>query len=203
MVERPLQLRWEITDDTLATVAADRNLAKLPIQVRDLIVDKLRANSSAAYETEKAVKTVVQDVLVSVMGNKPTELVNAVTANLAVRDPDAPVITDRKGKRKPDPTLRNYENLPLPTKRVTFAPDPKARLRTVEYQSAINSYLRTEVHPYVPDAWHDPTKTKIGYEIPLTRHFYAYTPPRSLHEIDAEIKTLETEIQALLSEVVE
>ncbi len=59
------------------------------------------------------------------------------------------------------------------------------------------------MHPYVPDAWHDPTKTKIGYEIPLTRHFYTYTPPRPLHQIDVEIKKLEQEIQALLAEVTE
>ena len=36
-VERPLQLRWEITDDTLTAVAADKKLAKLPVQVRDLL----------------------------------------------------------------------------------------------------------------------------------------------------------------------
>ncbi len=54
------------------------------------------------------------------------------------------------------------------------------------------------MHPYVPDAWIDHTKTKIGYEIPLTCHFYVYTPPRLLEEIDAEIKQLEAEIQELL-----
>ncbi len=47
------------------------------------------------------------------------------------------------------------------------------------------------------------TKTKIGYEIPLTRHFYKYVPPRPLAEIDAEIKQLEDEIQELLREVTE
>ena len=52
--------------------------------------------------------------------------------------------------------------------------------------------------PYVPDAWVDHTKTKIGYEIPLTRHFYRYVPPRPLAEIDAEIRQLEDEIQELL-----
>ena len=200
-VERPLQLRWEITDDTLTAVAADKKLAKLPVQVRDLLVDKLRANNGADYHTEKAVKAVVLDALVSAMGTKPTALVNAVTADLAVRDPAAAVITDRNGNPRPDPTLRDYENVSLPIKRVTFEPDTAARLDTLEYESAISDYVRTEVHPYLPDAWHDSKKTKIGYEIPLTRHFYTYTPPRPLQEIDAEIKSLEVEIHALFTEV--
>ena len=56
---------------------------------------------------------------------------------------------------------------------------------------------------YVPDAWADHDKSRVGYEIPLTRHFYRYTPPRPLAEIDAEIKALEAEIQRLLAEVTE
>ena len=63
--------------------------------------------------------------------------------------------------------------------------------------------MEKEVLPYVPDAWVDYDKTKIGYEIPLTRHFYVYQPPRPLEEIDAEIKALEREIQDLLAEVTE
>ena len=79
---------------------------------------------------------------------------------------------------------------------VAYEPDPTARLETIEYRTAVGDYLETEVHPYVPDAWHDPDKTKIGYEIPLTRHFYTYTPPRLPgKEIDAEIKALEAEIR--------
>ena len=58
--------------------------------------------------------------------------------------------------------------------------------------------MAAEVLPYVPDAWVDHTKAKIGYEIPLTRQFYRYVPPRPLTEIDAEIKALEDEIQRLL-----
>jgi type I restriction enzyme M protein len=86
---------------------------------------------------------------------------------------------------------------------VTFKADVAPRLRTIEYRSAIDDYMTAEVHPYVPDAWVDHEKTKVGYEIPLTRHFYKYVPPRPLEEIDAEIKQLETEIQALLREVTE
>ena len=201
-VERPLQLRWEITDDTVGAVAADKKVAKLPPLMHELLVDKLRADLGATFRTEKTVKAFVREALVSVIGEKPTPLVNAVANALAVRDPDAPVITAR-GKPKPDPTLRDSENMPLPPKRVTHETDTSRRLDTIEYQTAIDDYLEEEVHPYVPDAWHDPKKTKIGYEIPLTRHFYNYTPPRPLHQIDNEIKTLETEIQALLVEVTE
>jgi len=53
----------------------------------------------------------------------------------------------------------------------------------------------------VSNAWVDHGKTKIGYEIPVTRHFYRYLPPRPLEQIDAEIRALEEEIQALLREV--
>ena len=200
-VERPLRLRWEITDDTLTAVAADKKIAKLPALSQDLVVEKLRADQGATYHTEKTAKAVVRDVLVAVIGEKPAPLVNAVTSALAVRDPGAPVVTDSKGRPKPDPTLRDYENVPLPTKRVDHETDITRRLDTVEYRTAIDDYLEAEVHPYVPDAWHDPKKTKIGYEVPLTRHFYTYTPPRPLEDIDTEIASLEAEIQTLLAEV--
>jgi len=63
--------------------------------------------------------------------------------------------------------------------------------------------MKAEVLPYVPDAWINHESTKLGYEIPLTRYFYNYVPPRPLAEIDAEIKQLEAEIQKLLREVAE
>jgi type I restriction enzyme M protein len=122
---------------------------------------------------------------------------------LAVPDPDAEPVTDTKGNALPDPDLRDNENVPLPAVPVTYEADPVARLQTVEYRTAIDDYLAAEVHPYVPDAWVDHTKTKFGYEVPLTRHFYTYVPPRPLDEIDAEIKQLEAEIQDLLREVTE
>lgn len=59
----------------------------------------------------------------------------------------------------------------------------------------------TGVLPHVPDAWIDEEKTKIGYEIPLNRHFYQYEPPRPLEVISADIKNLEADILKLLKEV--
>ena len=63
------------------------------------------------------------------------------------------------------------------------------------------AYFTREVLPHVQDAWIDQGKTKIGYEIPFTRHFYVYKPPRPLAEIDSELRDLEFQIQALLGEV--
>ena len=201
-VERPLRLRWEVTDDTLAAVESDKKLAKLDHHQREALLNEVRTRHGEVYPTETAAKQAAQDALLTATADRPAALVKAVTEALAIRDPDAPVITDRSGTPKPDPDLRDHENVPLPPMAVPFEPDPTARLDTIEYRSAVDDYLETEVHPYVPDAWPDPTKTKIGYEIPLTRHFYTYTPPRSLQEIDTEIKTLEAEIQDLLAEVV-
>jgi len=65
----------------------------------------------------------------------------------------------------------------------------------------IREYFEREVLPHVPDAWIDDTKTKIGYEIPFTRHFYRYVVPRSLDEIDTDLNKLIAEITMLLAEV--
>jgi len=137
------------------------------------------------------------------LGRVPKGIEKHLWSALAVPDPDAPVVTDRQGNPEPDPDLRDNENVPLPAVPVTWAADPTERLETAEYRSAVEDYTAAEVLPYVPDAWVDHTKTRIGYEIPLTRHFYMYVPPRPLAEIDAEIKSLEAEIQELLREVTE
>jgi len=110
---------------------------------------------------------------------------------------------DSKGRNKPDPSLRDNENVPLSDGKDSYEPDPTERMATPEYRNAIAAYMEAEVLPFVPDAWVDHSKTKIGYEIPLTRHFYRYEAPRPLEQIDAEIKALEAEIHKLLAEVTE
>jgi type I restriction enzyme M protein len=57
------------------------------------------------------------------------------------------------------------------------------------------------VKPHVADAWIDESKTKVGYEVPFTRHFYKYMPPRPLEEIKAKIKAIEKDILRQLAEV--
>lgn len=65
----------------------------------------------------------------------------------------------------------------------------------------IEEYFEREVLPHVPDAWIDQDKTKTGYEIPFTRHFYRYVPPRPLEEIQKDLRQLVREIQDMLKEV--
>ena len=78
---------------------------------------------------------------------------------------------------EPDPELRDTEDVPL--------------------KEDVAAYFEREVKPYVTEAWIDGSKTKIGYEIPFTRQFYEYVPPRPLEMIDAEIGVLESEIAEL------
>ena len=155
-LERPLRLRWEITDDTLAVVAAHKAVTRLAYGKREALVDALRSRTVSEYASEKLARAAVQKVLVSANGDKPAALVKALIECLAVRDSEAPIVTDRAGSPKPDPNLRDHENVPLPQVRVAFEPDPTARLETIEYSTAVDDYLTAEVHPYVPDAWPEP-----------------------------------------------
>ena len=155
-----------------------------------------------AYPDGDDLRSEVKELMVSA-GVKGKPLETAIVNAFAIRDPDADVVEDKKGKPEPDSDLRDNENVPLPDGTLRFEPDPTERLATPKFTKTVESYVEAEVHPYVADAWVDHGKTKIGYEIPLTRHFYVYTPPRPLEEIDAEIRQLETEIQALLAEVTE
>ena len=65
----------------------------------------------------------------------------------------------------------------------------------------VKDYMAREVLPHVPEAWVDGSKTKVGYEINFNRHFYTYTPPRPLEEIEADLRAIEAEIAELLAEV--
>ena len=71
------------------------------------------------------------------------------------------------------------------------------------YEGGIEGYFKAEVLPHAPDAWIDEKKTKVGYEIPFTRHFYKYVPPRPLAEIDADLEAQVAKILILLKEVEE
>ena len=202
-VERPLRLSWVVTEDTLAIFDADPKLARhLSHDQVVALHGELAGWAGETFSDKKLAAKRIRDSLLRLgIISKPVEA--ALLEVLAVRDPEAAPVTDAKGNIEPDSDLRDYENVPLPPTPVAFEADPTARLASIEYRTTVDDYLNAEILPYVPDAWIDHTKTKIGYEIPLTRHFYKYVPPRPLTEIDAEIKQLESEIQSLINEVTE
>ncbi len=198
-VERPLRLRWEITDETIAVALAAKPIQKLPADTQTAVRELLEDERGAGFATQRElVETFKGAVGVLELGASSQK---ALWSALAIRDEEAPIITDRKGNPEPDSELRDNENVPLPPLPVEFIEDPTERFATLEYRTVVDDNMRDEVLPYVSDAWVDHDKTKIGYEIPLTRHFYRYVPSRPLEAIDGEIKELEDEIQQLLATV--
>jgi type I restriction enzyme M protein len=180
-VERPLKLRFEITEDTLAVLENAKALASW--DGRDAMVAALRDLVGSAWWTKPEASGALRAAAVAAGAYLPgtTAQLKGFWAAVSVSDPDGELQKARDGNPMPDPDLRDYENIPL--------------------DEDIDAYFAREVTPHVPDAWIDYDKTKVGYEIPFTRHFYVYTPPRPLAEIDAELRDLETQIQKLLGEV--
>ncbi len=189
-VERPLRLRYA-GRGARERLEASRAFAKLGEEQREGLLGVV--GMLAELSTTDRGKALTAVTAGNGKLSKPEQ--KALLEALAVRDPEAPTLDE------PDPELRDQENVPLPPEPATFEPDSVARLAGDPYRRAVEEYMQAEVLPLVPDAWVDHVKTKIGYEIPLTRHFYKYVPPRPLEEIDAEIRALEEEIQELLGEV--
>ena len=105
---------------------------------------------------------------------------NKIVVERPQRDEAGSVILKR-GKPVPDTSLRDTENVPL--------------------VQDIDAYFAREVLPYAPDAWIDHSKTKVGYEIPMTRYFYEYQAPEAVEDIVARITALEQDISAGLAEL--
>ncbi|MCX4771646.1 class I SAM-dependent DNA methyltransferase [Streptomyces sp. NBC_01285] len=181
-VERPLKLRFGVTEETLTALAEAKPVARL--ERSEEFVAAVRTSLGSSWKTKSEAFISLKDAVVAAGLTWPsgTPFAKAVRETISVRDPEGEV-QKLKGAPEPDTDQRDYENVPL--------------------GEDVEAYLKREVLPHVPDAWIDHTKTKIGYEIPFTRHFYVYKPPRPLAEIDAELKSLEAEIQALLGEVTE
>ena len=105
---------------------------------------------------------------------------NKIVVERPQRD-EAGNILLKRGKPVPDTSLRDTENVPL--------------------VQDIDAYFAREVLPYAPDAWIDHSKTKVGYEIPMTRYFYEYQAPEAVEDIVARITALEQDISAELAEL--
>jgi type I restriction enzyme M protein len=179
-VERPLRVRYEITEQTVAAIAEMKPVVSLG-ERGGVLLDALGGLVGERYPTLGALESALAPVWVKV-GKVGAPVRKAVISAGMVRDPDADPVSTKKGY-EPDPELRDTENIPL--------------------DEDVEAFIEREVLPFAPDAWVDHSKTKVGHEIPFTRHFYRYVPPRPLAEIDADIKASQQRILNLLSEVTE
>jgi type I restriction enzyme M protein len=225
-VERPLRMKFEATPERIARLDEQSAFANLAVSKK-----RKDAKAAAAEEAEgRALQAKIRKLLTE-LGPKGRymdrdrfeidldnaaeraglkllgPLKKAIFAALGERDPQAVICTDSKGRPEPDSELRDTENIPLPSGTalplpMAFGPDMPNDDLAAAMRGAIDAYIAAEVLPHVPDAWVDYGKTKIGYEIPINRHFHVYKPPRPLAEIEAEIAALEGEIAGLLKGLV-
>jgi type I restriction enzyme M protein len=203
-VERPLRLNFQATPERIARLDEEsvfRNLAtsnkknakvraqeidagtKRQNEIRSLLRALGESSRGTLYKDRESFAAALREADHGQGVRLGAGELKAVMNALGERDETAEICRDRYAKPEPDPELRDTENVPL--------------------KESIDAYFQREVLPHVPDAWIDHDKTKVGYEIPLNRHFYRYEPPRPLEEIEADIKTLENEIVMLLKEATE
>ncbi|WP_428419545.1 type I restriction-modification system subunit M [Methylibium sp.] len=187
-VLRPLRLVVKISAEGIEALRTTNAFAKLSKDEQAGWVDQLREyqGQTHPYAWFAALPALARKAGLPKVG-KP--LAAAIEAAFGVRDPVGPEILDDDGNRVPDKELEEFEIVPL--------------------HQSIADYMETEVLPHVPDAWldenfkddRDGLVGKVGYEISFNRYFYKYVPPRDLNEIDEELKSVESEIAALLNEV--
>ena len=201
-VERPLRLNFAATPQRIARLEDEKafqNLAKSKKRagqahdaevaaglerqdaIRKLLQALREATDGAVFDGRESFSSALTDAAKECGMKLVAAERKVVQAALAEHDPEAEICCDRRGNPEPDSDLRDTENMPL--------------------RDDVDEYMAREVLPHVPDAWVDHNKTKVGYEIPLNRHFYVYEPPRPLEVIEADIRSLEGEIVGLLSEI--
>ncbi len=225
-VERPLRMNFEASPERIARLDDQSAFANLATSKKRKDKDEVEREIEEGRKLQDAIRAAL-----ATLGGKgryrdravfeadltkaakhaglklPAPVKKTIFAALGERDPEAAICRDAKGQPEPDSELRDTENIPLPSGTMLplpmdFGPDkPNDRL-IAAFRGEIEAYIAREVLPHVPDAWVDYDKTKVGYEIPINRHFYVYKPPRPLDQIKTDITTLEGEIAGLLKGLV-
>jgi type I restriction enzyme M protein len=207
-IERPLRLNFQASPERierLREITTFQNLAKSKNKNKKQAAAEEAAgreqheailaalgemDAATLYKDRDAFLTDMEAVFDGAGVKLTAPIRKAILSALSERDETAEICRGADGNPESDPELRDTENVPL--------------------KESIYEYFEREVKPHVPDAWIDENKRdekdgeigRVGYEIPLTRHFYQYTPPRPLEEIESEIADLEKDIVRMLREVV-
>jgi type I restriction enzyme M protein len=201
-VERPLRLNFQASPERIARLEAESAFIRLATspkknetarlgeieagrrrqeEIRKLLAQFAQSHGATLFKDRTAFLTALRDVDRATGVRLSAPELKVVLAALGERDETAEICRDRDGNPEPDAELRDTESVPL--------------------KESITEYFEREVLPHVSDAWIDESKTKVGYEMPLNRHFYRYEPPRPLEVIEADIKALEDDIKRMLGEV--
>jgi type I restriction enzyme M protein len=195
VVERPLQLNYQVIDERLENLYSIKDFVKLAESKKHNPEEKLEEEEAGKKQQEEIIESLksigaalfknwddfeekIKHVLKQF--NLSSNFIKNIILSLSEHDDTADYVTDNKGKKKPDSNLRDAEKIPL--------------------NQDIKEYFEKEVKPYNSDAWMDRSKDKIGYEINFTKYFYEYIPPRPLEEIEKDIKKVTAEIQELIKE---
>ncbi len=195
-IERPLQLSLTVTDDAISSFTQHKLVAgqppkKIPAfspEYTDEIVGVLRQLRGKKYMSCRSFLGAVDKAMKK--NRLDTRTAKLLYEVFGTHDDDAEAVTDSKGHLEPDSNLRDTENVPL--------------------GESIQEYFGREVSPYMSGAWINTKVTdhkdgglgKVGYEIPFTRYFYEYKPPRDIDEIRADIEATEKELVRLFKELV-
>ncbi len=179
-VERPLRLRYDLTQEQRKALRLDAAALKLKDDRGDQLAAALDALAKQAPWSDDA--KFFAALTKALTWKIPAGLVKTIRATLGVRDENAAIVKD-DGQPVPDSELRDFENVPL--------------------KEDIDAYFAREVLPHVSDAWMDRSKDKVGYEISFTKYFYEYTPLRSTADIAAELLKLDEETENLLRGLLE
>ncbi len=188
VVERPLRLNFQVSPERIERLKEEKVFTKLKSKEQEAILAALKAFPDTKLFTDrkeflKVFNAHMKDLKLGASPKKT--ILNA----LSERDENAEICRDSNGDPEPDSELRDQENVPFGVK--------------------VEDYFKSEVLPYVPDAWinegvrdhKDNQVGKIGYEIPFTRYFYTYEAPRSLEKIEKDIEGVENELLTLLKQL--
>lgn len=225
-VERPLRLNFQASKERLAKLWSQTAFVNLAKSKKRKDTQKIQLEIEVGQSSQQQIITALHTLDSTKLYKSRIEFVKdldkalkqaglklkapvkkAILSALGETDPEAEICRDSKGNPEADSNLRDTEIVPLPENINLPLPlkyDGETGLKELIdlVEDHCLAYLEAEVLPHVPDAWIDFGKTKVGYEIPLNRHFYVYQPPRSLEAIEADIKSLETDIMAMLGDVV-